>query len=61
MAASNANRQYLRLVVASPEYQAGLVERWKVERKSAEAKSWHGFGRSCYRVYGITDNSSNGQ
>jgi hypothetical protein len=27
IAASNANRLYLRLVVASPEYQAGLVER----------------------------------
>lgn len=29
----------------SSEYQEGLKERYKVERKFGEAKKWHGFGR----------------
>lgn len=32
----------------SPEYQEGLKERYKVERKFGEAKKWHGFSRSRY-------------
>lgn len=33
---------------ASEEYQRGLKERYKVERKFGEAKKWHGFGRCRY-------------
>jgi IS5 family transposase len=33
---------------ASEEYQAGLKERYKVERKNAEGKRWHGLGRCRY-------------
>lgn len=32
----------------SGEYQEGLRERYKVERKLGEAKKWHGFSRSRY-------------
>ncbi len=32
----------------TPEYQAGLQERYKIERKFGEAKRWHGFGRCRY-------------
>lgn len=32
----------------SPEYQEGLKQRYKVERKFGEAKKWHGFGRCRY-------------
>lgn len=32
----------------SLEYQEGLKERYKVERKFGEAKKWHGFGRCRY-------------
>jgi IS5 family transposase len=45
---SNENRAYWRQVKDSPEYQAGLAERYKVERKFGEAKRWHGFGRCRY-------------
>ena len=31
-----------------PEYQAGLKERYKIERKFGEAKRWHGLGRCRY-------------
>jgi hypothetical protein len=40
----------------TPEYQAGLAERYKIERKYGEAKHWHGFGRCRYlglQRYGI--------
>jgi len=47
-AASNANRDYWQAIKDSPEYQAGRVERYKVERKYGEAKRWHGFGRCRY-------------
>lgn len=30
------------------EYQAGLAERYKIERKYGEAKRWHGLGRCRY-------------
>ena len=43
-------------VQGSPEYQAGLPERRKIERKFGEAKRWHGLGRRRYlglRRYGI--------
>jgi len=32
----------------SSEYQEGLKERYKVERKFGEAKKWHGFSRCRY-------------
>jgi IS5 family transposase len=32
----------------SSEYQEGLKERYKVERKFGEAKKWHGFARCHY-------------
>lgn len=35
----------------SPEYQAGIKERYKIERKFGEAKKWHGFGRCRYVGY----------
>jgi len=47
-AASNDNRAYWQQVADSPEYKAGLAERYKVERKFGEAKRWHGFGRCRY-------------
>jgi IS5 family transposase len=47
-AASNANREYWQQVKDSPEYPAGLAQRYKVERKSAETKLWHRFGRCRY-------------
>jgi IS5 family transposase len=47
-AATNANRGYWQQVKDSPAYQAGLAERYKVERKFAEAKLWHRFGRCRY-------------
>jgi len=33
---------------ADPDYQLGLGERYKVERKFGEAKRWHGLGRCRY-------------
>jgi transposase, IS5 family len=33
---------------ATPEYQAGLYERYKIERKFGEAKQSHGLGRCRY-------------
>lgn len=35
-------------LLATPEYQAGQRERYKVERKFGEAKAWHGLGRCRY-------------
>jgi len=32
----------------SQEYQEGLRERYKIERKFGEAKKWHGFARCRY-------------
>ena len=32
----------------SKEYQEGLKERYKIERKFGEMKKWHGFGRCRY-------------
>ena len=38
-------------VKESKEYQEGLDERYKIERKFGEMKKWHGFGR--YRYLGL--------
>ena len=35
-------------LLADPEYQEGLKERYKIERKFGEAKKWHGFARCRY-------------
>jgi len=32
----------------TPQYQQGLLERYKIERKFGEAKKWHGFGQCRY-------------
>ena len=32
----------------SQEYQEGLKQRYKIERKFGEMKKWHGFGRCRY-------------
>ena len=47
-AANNAHWESWQKIQGSPEYQAGLAERYKVERKFGEAKRWHGFGRCRY-------------
>ena len=47
-AASNEHRASWQRVKDSPEYQAGLAQRYKIERKFGEAKHWHGFGRCRY-------------
>jgi len=35
-------------LIATPQYQQGLKERYKIERKFGEAKQGHGFGRCRY-------------
>ena len=40
-------RVWLKLV-KTPQYQEGLKERYKIERKFGEAKQGHGFGRCRY-------------
>jgi IS5 family transposase len=42
------NRQVWLELLTSAEYQAGLAERYKIERKFGEAKLWHRFGRCRY-------------
>ena len=36
-------------MIADPSYQAGCAVRYRIERKFAEAKRWHGFRRCRYR------------
>lgn len=44
-------------IKASEAYQGGQKERYKIERKNAEAKRWHGLGRCryspCPRIRGL--------
>jgi transposase, IS5 family len=47
-APQNPRRGYWLEMAESPAYQAGLAERYKIERKFGEAKRWHGFGRCRY-------------
>ena len=50
------NKEIWVALLATPEYQQGREERYKVERKFGEAKRWHRFGRCRYlgtRRYGI--------
>jgi len=42
------NKQIWLELVKTPQYQQGLKERYKVERKFGEAKQRHGFGRCRY-------------
>ena len=44
----DSNKQGWMKLKGSEEYQAGLKERYKVERKFGEARKWHGFTRSRY-------------
>lgn len=45
---TNARQAYWVKLQESPEYKAGMAERYKVERKFGEAKRWHGLGRCRY-------------
>jgi IS5 family transposase len=38
-------------LASSSEYQQGIKERYKIERKFGEAKKWHGFKRCRYLGY----------
>ncbi len=52
----DAHKEIWQHLSARPEYQLGVNERYKIERKLGEAKRWHGFGRCRYRGllrYGI--------
>jgi IS5 family transposase len=42
------NKQPWMELVRTPQYQAGLKERYKIERKFGEAKQGHGLGRCRY-------------
>jgi len=44
----DGNKEGWIKVKGSAEYQGGLEERYKVERKFGEAKKWHGFARCRY-------------
>jgi IS5 family transposase len=49
----DANKDVWFQLKDTPEYQDGLRERYKIERKFGEAKQWHGLGRCRY--VGITN------
>jgi IS5 family transposase len=42
------NKQVWLDLIKTPQYQQGLKERYKIERKFGEAKQGHGFGRCRY-------------
>ena len=44
----DANKEGWIKLKESQEYQEGLNERYKIERKFGEMKRWHGFGRCRY-------------
>jgi transposase, IS5 family len=44
----DANKEIWQQLNEQPEYQLGVKERYKIERKFGEAKRWHGFGRCRY-------------
>lgn len=44
----DGNKEVWQALSASPEYQAGLKERYKIERKFGEGKLWHRLGRCRY-------------
>ena len=45
----DSNKQVWLALRSHPAYQAGLSERYKIERKFGEAKQQHGLGRCRYR------------
>lgn len=45
---SNPGRKVWVELAATPQYEAGRKERYKIERKFGEAKRWHGLGRCRY-------------
>ena len=47
-AKKDANKRPWLDLVKTPQYQAGLKERYKIERKFGEAKQGHGLGRCRY-------------
>ena len=44
----DGNKEIWHALLTTPEYQLGLKERYKIERKFGEAKLWHRFGRCRY-------------
>jgi len=44
----DAHKQVWLEMIKTPQYQEGLKERYKIERKFGEAKQGHGFGRCRY-------------
>jgi hypothetical protein len=44
----DGNQEVWRALQATPEYPAGLAERYKIERKFGEGKLWHRLGRCRY-------------
>ncbi len=44
----DAHKEGCLRLEASPAYQAGLKERYQIERKFGEARKWHGFMRCRY-------------
>lgn len=44
----DGNKAVWQTLAATPEYQAGLQERYKIERKFGEGKLWHRLGRCRY-------------
>ncbi len=44
----DANKEVWLNLEKAPAYEAGLRQRYKIERKFGEAKRWHGFGRCRY-------------
>ncbi len=44
----DGNKEVWLELEKTPEYEAGLRERYKIERKFGEAKRWHGFRRCRY-------------
>jgi IS5 family transposase len=42
------NKEGWLKLIANPEYQRGLKERYKIERKFGEARKWHGYVRCRY-------------
>lgn len=44
----DAHKEVWQALQASPAYQQGLAERYKIERKFGEGKRWHHLGRCRY-------------
>lgn len=44
----DGNKEVWQTLLATPEYQEGLDERYKIERKFGEGKLWHRLGRCRY-------------